>query len=497
MRPRTGLRLALAGNGTDRLRVVLTAGTAGLAYLVVLAAVALITLGGAPREALDKPAIWSPVTYVLAILSAPVVALCVQCTLVGGPARERRLAALRMAGATPRQVALIAAAETTIASAVGATLAFGGYVAVRQLVADRDLPDHAVLPYGLAAGVLFGLVATLGLLSVLRLRRVVVSPFGVVRQAWARPLTPWPIVSTLALVGVFTAVIRWNLLPTQLVPDANPQWDSVVITVLLFGQVSAVWLSVGWISSVTGRLLYRWGRRPATLIAARRLSTDPWSGGRLYGTILVTLFIGGFLVGVLQSAVLTDKIVREVFHSPPPGYPTMAETPGEASTRATAVTGGVVLTLALLIAILALLVALADRIVSRRRAYAALVATGVPRSVLARVSLIQTLAPAVPSFLFAVLTGLGLHRATLGHFTYRPVIGECLYWGTDGSCMQNADVLITGVRSVAPWPWEDPATTLNLGLLIGGSLVLLAAVVGLSLTVLRPSTDIGELRVAA
>ncbi|MET8353669.1 MULTISPECIES: FtsX-like permease family protein [unclassified Micromonospora] len=75
--------------------------------------------------------------------------------------------------------------------------------------------------------------------------------------------------------------------------------------------------------------------------------------------------------------------------------------------------------LAVLIAAGGLIVALVEGVVSRRRAYAALVATGVPRATLSRSVAWQALAPAVPAIVLALgvgtLLGRGLFpKATTG-----------------------------------------------------------------------------------
>ena len=55
----------------------------------------------------------------LLLLALPVLALAGQCIRLGAPARDRRLAAIRLAGATPRQAVLIAVAETVAAGLLG------------------------------------------------------------------------------------------------------------------------------------------------------------------------------------------------------------------------------------------------------------------------------------------------------------------------------------------------------------------------------------------
>jgi hypothetical protein len=130
------------------------------------------------------------------------------------------------------------------------------------------------------------------------------------------------------------------------------------------------------------------------------------------------------------------------------------------------------------IAALGLLASLADSIVSRRRTYAALVATGIPRSVLARTVVWQTFVVALPAILIAAAAGELLPRLLMGT-----------------SMNQDSQEVSPGVSIPAlhvsvdvPWP--------QLGLVVGGSLVAIAITVGIGLLFLKPSTSIEELRTA-
>jgi hypothetical protein len=155
----------------------------------------------------------------------------------------------------------------------------------------------------------------------------------------------------------------------------------------------------------------------------------------------------------------------------------------------------VAVAVALGIAGLALVVAFTERIVARRRTYAALVASGVPRGVIARAALWQTLLPAVPAIGLSLGVGMVLARAfgstqrAGGNLQIACIAAdrnECLSPDSDPSALLPVHVP-EFVRSV-PLPWA------HLALLGGGALLLVVAVVGLSLTMLRTSTDIAELR---
>lgn len=115
MRPATLLRLALAGTRTDTARVALTALSAALAVLAGLAALTVLAIPTPPatdgngnrwseqyaNQLLVEPGLRGGTAFALLLLTVPVLALAGQCARLGAPARDRRLAALRLAGATP------------------------------------------------------------------------------------------------------------------------------------------------------------------------------------------------------------------------------------------------------------------------------------------------------------------------------------------------------------------------------------------------------------
>jgi hypothetical protein len=160
MKPLTLAGLALVGGRTDTLRIGLTAASSALATAVLLAAATLAAvpdLGRTPVGTSIQNAIYTPrlisdpgvrtlVIRALLLLAIPVLILAAQCIRFGSPARDRRLSALRLAGATPRQAVLIAATETGAAAALGALLGLGGFLVARAALHHPDGAGRLPLP---------------------------------------------------------------------------------------------------------------------------------------------------------------------------------------------------------------------------------------------------------------------------------------------------------------------------------------------------------------
>jgi ABC-type antimicrobial peptide transport system permease subunit len=199
------------------------------------------------------------------------------------------------------------------------------------------------------------------------------------------------------------------------------------------------------------------------LLAGQRLRTDPWNGSRTLAALLVTVVAGGITLGLWQN-MATEMRGHELFNAAHPGEGGgLGADPEFYFTAFRFVM--IVVGLSATVAAAGMLVALVESIVSRRRSYAALTASGVPRRTLAASVLWQTLTPLIPALVLALVSGVALTRFT----------------GTE------LRVETTVLR--VPIPFQ------GLGLLGGGALLAVLLAAGAGLLVLRSSTDLEELRV--
>ena len=230
-------------------------------------------------------------------LLLPVLVLVATATRLSAGARDRRLAAVRLVGGTPRQVARLVAGEALVVGGLGALLGLGVFFALRPVAAGLVPVDGGVFasdlqpPSAQLAGVLL-LVPVLSLLvSLLAMRRMVVDPLGVRRRTRQRTRAGWwrlaPLTTGLGLLGVL-----WQR-----------HGDLVGLNAaLLFagGGLTLVGLAVvaPAVSRLAGAALVR---LPSTAsgLAGRRLLADPSATARtLTGTVLV-VFVGVWLMAFL------------------------------------------------------------------------------------------------------------------------------------------------------------------------------------------------------
>ncbi|WP_202917896.1 hypothetical protein [Streptomyces taklimakanensis] len=400
--------MALAGTRTDTLRVALTAFGVLLAALAVFSALNVLAIeapaGLGPEDGsaswsdrytnalLREPGLRPGVATALLMLGIPVLALAGQCARLGAPARDRRLAAIRLAGATPRQTTAVAAAETAVASLLGTLGGLVVYLIGHEVLHRPDAEGRLRLPTDVLpsapamAATVLGLPLLAAATAAVMLRRVTVDPLGVVRRTRSKGTPkPWPAVPLVLGVGAFFA---YEGLWTWYDETRDPSFAFPLPLVLLFGggllAALGIVLGTGWISHTTGRVLHRLARRPAPLLAARRLLADPWHGSRTLAALLVAVVFGAGALAVRSYFTVMDEARREAWRL-------QAEAAGETGAvgygadsfylRSMDLVDTAVI-VALVIAAGGMLVAVAEAVVARRRAHAALTASGVPRPVL-------------------------------------------------------------------------------------------------------------------
>jgi hypothetical protein len=522
MRAGTLVRLAVAGTRTDTVRIVLTGFGSALGALALLSAATVLAIRPVVDPAnpdspplapytnglLSEPGLRPGLTIALVLLTIPVLLFVGQCARLGAPARDRRLAAIRLAGATPRQGLTVAAGESGLAALLGTVLGLAVYLAGRRLLDAPDarglrpLPTDVLPHWDAIAGIVLGLPVIATLATALLLRRVAVTPLGVVRRVRRDSPRPWP--GILIVVGVaaysLTVPVYVHVFREQ---NVNLSID-VLLLVLLLGGLSAaigVVAGAGWISYTVGRLISRYARGPAALIAGRRLQADPWSGSRALAALLAAVMFAGGAAWITSWYRTWEQVQADSQHAfdLAAGQQGVVDIPNGFYLRAMQLVGYAVL-VAAAIAALGLAVAVADSIVERRRALASLTASGVPRSVLGRAVLWQALGAAVPALVLAMATGLALAVGYDSPTVTIPGTTEvictpppdrqdlCQTPDDPRSAQYTRTLTAPGTSERVRMPWAQ------LGLIGGWALGAAVLTAGLGLVLLRASTAPEELR---
>jgi len=220
----------------------------------------------------------------------PVLIFIATATRLSAARREQRFAAMRLAGATPRQVSLIAGVESTAAAVLGVALGFALFLLVRVPIASIPFTGTPFFPGDLTLSLPDVLIVALGvplaaaLAARFALRRVHISPLGVSRRVTPKPPSAWrilPVLAGLAELGFFVVHGRPRSTPGQ-IQAFLPGFLLVMVGLVVAGP---------WLTMAGARLMVRLTGRPGTLIAARRLADNPRAGFRAVSGLVLALFV--------------------------------------------------------------------------------------------------------------------------------------------------------------------------------------------------------------
>jgi FtsX-like permease family len=233
-------------------------------------------------------------------LLLPVLILIATASRLSGARREERFAAMRLVGATPRQISVVSAVEALVAAVAGVAVGFALFFAFRPLLyhvpftgaplAEGDLSLHWIDIVLTVIGVPVAAVVS----ARLALRRVQISPLGVKRRAASRPpriVRIIPLLAGIAVLAYFDAVGKPGAIGGQLL-ELLAGFVLLVVGLVLAGP---------WFTTAGARLMANRASRPSTLIAGRRLLDNPKAAFRFISGLVIALFVATAVIGALSS----------------------------------------------------------------------------------------------------------------------------------------------------------------------------------------------------
>ncbi|MEU6989610.1 FtsX-like permease family protein [Streptomyces sp. NPDC046465] len=253
------------------------------------------------------PFLMALVVLICVVLLTPVAIFIGTAVRFGGDRRDRRLAALRLVGASARSVRRIAAGEALFGALVG--LAFGAvlFLLMRQLVGMVDLtnvsayPSDMVPASGLVVLIAVAVPVSAVLVTLISLRSVAIEPLGVVRGGKQRRRRLWwRVVLPVAGIGIL-------LLSGRI--DRDMGNDAVNVTAIAVGSsLALIGLSalLPWlVEAVVGRL--HGGPVPWQL-AVRRLQLTSGTASRAVSGI--TVAVAGAVALQMMFASMHDDFTQ-------------------------------------------------------------------------------------------------------------------------------------------------------------------------------------------
>lgn len=359
-------------------------GTLAVVAFTVTTAVSLLVLGGWHAFAVRAQGDEHELGFYVTLAGVASGLLLIPLATLGGAAarlavarRDERLAALRLAGATTRQVTGLTLLDSASQALLGGVLGAGGYfglIPLVQLVQFQQNPfDYTelvvplwVLPATVAAVVLIALVS-----AGASLRKVAITPLGVAARVspggmhWSRIV---PIV--LAVVGFSVAIKAPTFMGIAVL---------VAFVVVGLAAINVIGPFIIWL---IGRIWVSQAKSAPSLIAARRLIDEPKSAWRSVGGVGLATFIAGLCaaLAMFDGGADVDPTGRDI------------------------ATGGfLTLTIAAVVAAVSTGVLQAGRIIDQRTEYRALAMAGMSTTIMNRARMREIEIPLVAAITVASL----------------------------------------------------------------------------------------------
>jgi hypothetical protein len=250
---------------------------------------------GDPANALGDPFLKILAGVGVVVLLIPSLVLVASSSRLTAARRERRLAALRLAGATPGQVTAMVAAETGVAALAGALVGALCEPLLGRLAEKVPWNGGAWMPgdFGMPLAEKVALVVTIMVMvlvaAVAGLRRVVNNPLAAAAGQTPKPLRAWRLLVAPIAGGLF--------LFTVLDQDVDTYFTLLGLAMVVFAAVV-----IGpWVTFAVGALFGRWWRGPAGLLTGRRLRDDPRGAYRATAGVVLAVLVGTMALTIMPS----------------------------------------------------------------------------------------------------------------------------------------------------------------------------------------------------
>jgi ABC-type antimicrobial peptide transport system permease subunit len=227
----------------------------------------------------------------------PILILVGTATRLAAARREERYAALRLVGATSEQIAVISSVESIVSALAGSLAGIAIFRLLQPALANTAITSaryFAAEVTPTAAGylvVLIGVPVAAAFASLVSLRRVRISPLGVSRRTTPPAPGAWRLAPLAAgLIFFVLGIVQTN---TQRI--GGPALPALIL--IMIGLVVAG----PWLTAQSARLLRRASRGAAPLLAARRLADNPRAAFRSVSGLVLAVFLGTVVGGLLPA----------------------------------------------------------------------------------------------------------------------------------------------------------------------------------------------------
>jgi hypothetical protein len=231
----------------------------------------------------------------------PILILIGTATRLAAARREERYAALRLCGATSRQISVIAALDSLISALLGSIAGIGIFLLLRPTLANTAITSERYFANEVTP-TLVGYLAVLVIMPIgaavtglLSLRRVRISPLGVSRKVTPPPPSVWrtlPLILGLVLFAFGLAVSNHKTIGGPAVPG---------LLIVLVGLV----IAGPWLTGKAARAVPKVLSGASPVLAGRRLGDNPKAAFRSVSGLVLAVFLGTMVAALLPAIQAT------------------------------------------------------------------------------------------------------------------------------------------------------------------------------------------------
>ena len=258
--------------------------------------------GGCASFGFDANAIILILAVVAGAILFPVLVLIGTATRLSATRREQRFAAMRLVGATPQQISVVAAVEASLAAVIGTVAGLLVFLALRPTLATipftgaRFFLNDLSLTAGDLLLVLLGVPAASAVVAAIALRRVNISPLGTTRRVTPKPPRLFRFIPLGAGIAVLMYFVAFGA------PESGTGQAVAYLSGMLLVMAGLI-VAGPWLTMTAAAAMARRATRPASLIAARRLADNPQAAFRATSGLVLALFVTTAAISTITTFV--------------------------------------------------------------------------------------------------------------------------------------------------------------------------------------------------
>jgi ABC-type antimicrobial peptide transport system permease subunit len=227
----------------------------------------------------------------------PILILIGTATRLAAARREERYAALGLVGATSRQISIVSSVDAVAGALLGTVVGIGIFTLLQPALADTAITSARYFANDVTptvwgyVGVLVAVPAASAIASLLSLRRVRISPLGVSRRVTPPAPRTWRVIPLLAGIVLFVVGLAVTT-PRSIGAPVFPGLILILIGLVVGGP---------WLTERAARLFARFMKGASSLLASRRLADNPKAAFRSVTGLVLAVFLGTVVAGLLPA----------------------------------------------------------------------------------------------------------------------------------------------------------------------------------------------------